>query len=89
MRDFLRTGNDADLVEGPDLGGKAAMDAEHSAVDDGGEGEEIEDLTAGFPDGGVAVLLLALLIETIHLCDLARFVVAADEGDLVGVSVRG
>lgn len=64
------------------------MDAEDFAVDDGAEGHEVEDLAAGFPDGGVAVFLDAFFVETVDLGDLAGFVVAADEGHAVGVSVE-
>lgn len=62
------------------------MHAEDFAVDDGAEDEEVEDLTAGFPDGGVAVLGLAFFVETVDLGYLTGFVVAANEGDSIGVS---
>lgn len=86
MRDLLRAGDDADLVESADLGTETAVHAEHFAVDDGGQDEEVEDLAAGLPDGRVAVLLLTLLVETVDLGDLAGFVVASDESDAVGES---
>ena len=84
VRDLLRASDDADLVEGADFGTQTAVDAEHFTVDDGSEDEEIENLAAGFPDGGVAVFLLAFFVEAIDLGDLTGFVVAADEGDAVG-----
>lgn len=62
------------------------MDAEDFAIDDGAEGHEVEDLTACFPDGCVAVFLYAFFVETIDLGDLPGFVVTADEGHAVGVS---
>ena len=62
------------------------MDAEDFAVDDSAEDEEVEDLTAGFPDGGVAVFGLAFFVEAVDLGYLTGFVVAADEGDSVGVA---
>lgn len=64
------------------------MNAEDFAVNDGAKDEEIEDLTASFPDGGVAVFLLAFFVESVYLGDLARLVIAADEGDAVGVAAR-
>lgn len=64
------------------------MDAQNFPVDDGGEGQEIEDLTAGFPDRGVSVFLLAFFVEAVDLGDLPGFVVAADEGYAVGVSIQ-
>jgi len=88
VRDLLSASNDTDLVEGADFGTQPTVDAEDFAVNDGAENEEIEDLAAGFPDGSVAVFLLAFFVETVHLRDLARLVIAADEGDAVGVATR-
>lgn len=79
--DLLGTGDNADLVEGADFRAQAAMHAEDFAVDNGAENEEVEDLAAGFPDGGVPVLGHAFFIEAVDLCDLARFMVATDEGN--------
>ena len=62
------------------------MYAEDFAVDDGAEDEEVEDLAAGFPDRGVAVFGLAFFVETVDLGYLTGFVVAADEGDSIGVA---
>ena len=39
----------------------------HSPVDDGGEGEVVEDLGAVAPRVRVAVLALALVVEAVHL----------------------
>jgi hypothetical protein len=86
--DLLSASNDTDLVNCADFRTQPTVDAEDFAVNDGAEDEEIEDLAAGFPDGGVAVFLLAFFVETVHLGDLARLVVAADEGDAVGVATR-
>ena len=83
---LLRASYDTDLVKGADFGAQAAMHAEDFAVDDGAEDEEVEDLAAGFPDGGVAILGLAFFIETVHLGYLTGFVVAAHEGDSIWVS---
>ena len=65
------------------------MYAEHTPIDDGGKGKKVEDLASGFPDGGIAVLLHAFFVEAVDLGDLARLVVAADEGDAVGVTIKG
>ena len=61
------------------------MYAEHVAVNNGGEDQEVEDLAACFPHGSIAIFLLALLIEAIHLRDLSRFVVSANQDNPVGV----
>ena len=85
--DLLGAGDDTDLVDGADLRAQAAVHAEDGPVDDGGQHEEVEDLAAGLPDRGVAVFLLALFVEPVHLCYLARFVVATDEDYPIGVSM--
>ena len=64
------------------------MNAEDFAIDNGAKDKEVEDLAARFPDGCVAVFLLAFFIEAVDLGDLAGFMVAADEGDAIGVSVH-
>lgn len=72
------SGYHSDLVEGADFGAESAVHAEDFAVDDGCEGEKVEDLTARLPDRGVAVLLLALLVEAVDLGNLPGLMVAAD-----------
>jgi hypothetical protein len=59
------------------------VDAEHLSIDYSSQGEEIKNLTASFPYRGVAVLGLALLVETIDLRYLSRLVVSADKCDSV------
>jgi len=59
--------------------------AEDRVVDDGREAEAVEDVDARLPDGGVAVLLEALVVETVDLRDLSALVVAADQGHALRV----
>ena len=49
MRNLLSAGYHADLVERSDFRRKATMNTEHSAVDDSGQSEEVEDLTTRLP----------------------------------------
>jgi hypothetical protein len=81
--DFLGSGNNADLVQCSDFGTQTAVYAKYLAVDNSGEGKEVEDLTAGLPHRSIAILGLAFLVETVDLGDLSRFVVSADECDAV------
>lgn len=67
VRDLLRPCDRPDLVDRPDVGAEPAMDAEHLPVDEGAEREVIKHLAAGLPDRSVAVLLLALVVEAVHL----------------------
>jgi len=47
------------------------VNTEYSTINDSSQGEEVENLTAGFPDGGVSVLLLTFLVKAVDLGDLA------------------
>lgn len=87
VRNLLCASHDADLVDSADLGAQSAVDAEDFAIYDCCENEEVEDLAAGLPDGGVAVFLLAFFIESVDLGDLSGLVVASNESDSIGVSV--
>ena len=89
MRDLLGTSNDTYLVEGANLRTQAAMDAEDLAVNDCTKHEEIEHLTASFPNGSIAVLLLALFVESVDLSDLAGLMIAAYKGHAIRVSGAG
>lgn len=65
------------------------MYTENLAINDSRQGEEVKDLTAGLPDRGVSVFLLAFLVKSIYLSNLTRFVVAADQSNLVRESEFG
>ena len=88
MWNLLGAGNDPDLIQRADFRAQASVHAQHFAVDDSTEDEEVEDLAAGLPDRGVAVFLLAFFVEAIDLGDLTGFVVAAHEGDAVRVAME-
>lgn len=68
---FLSAGYNADLIEGTNFRAETAVDAEYFSVDNGGEGEEVKDLTACFPDGCVSVFGLAFFVEAVDLGDLS------------------
>jgi len=84
MRNLLVSGDGSDLIDGADVRREASVDTENLAVNESGEGEVVEDLCAIFPGVGVAVLLLALIVEAVHLGDLPALVVTPEERDLVG-----
>ena len=89
VRNLLGTSNDTDLVEGANLRTQATVDAEDLAVDDCTEHKEIKYLAAGFPNGCIAVLLLAFFVESVDLSDLAGLVIAAYKGHAIRVSGAG
>lgn len=62
------------------------METEDLVVNEGGEGEVVEKVGEVLPDVGVAIFAQTLIVESVDLCDLAGFVVAAQNGDAAGVT---
>ena len=62
------------------------MHAEDAAIDDGAEGKVVEDFATPAPYVAAAVLTLTFIVKTVDLGDLARLVVAADEGHALRVA---
>ena len=62
------------------------MHTEHLVVDHGGEAQVVEDLGAVAPHIHGAVLPQTLVVEPVHLGDLAGLVVAAYKSDSIRVS---
>lgn len=86
VRHFLDPVQRPDVVQGVDARGQATVKAEDLVIDERGEGEVVEEIGEVFPDVGVAVLAEALVVEAVHLRDLARFVVAAQDRDALGIA---
>jgi hypothetical protein len=55
-------------------------------LDKGGEGEAVEEVGEEAPDVRIPVLTQALVVKAIHLRDLPRLMVPAEDGDTVGVA---
>jgi hypothetical protein len=85
VRNLLGSCYDTNLVNCSDLGTQPAVDAENLPVNNGCQNQEVEYLTTSLPDRGVAILLLALFVETVDLSDLARLMVASDKDNSVGI----
>lgn len=62
---------------------KKDWEGEERGASYSGEGEVIKDLRAVLPRVGVAVLLLAFVVEAVHLGDLPALVIAPQQRDLV------
>ncbi len=75
----------SDLVDGLDLRAEASMHTEHLPVDNGSDGQVIEDLGAVLPGIGVPVFSVDLIVEAVNGGNLAGLVVASQQGDPVGV----
>lgn len=61
------------------------MNAQDAVIDERREAEVVENVCAVAPHVDRAVLSKALVVKPVHLRDLARLVVAADEVDAVWV----
>ena len=55
-------------------------------VDEGGEGEVIEEVGEEFPDVGVAVFTQTFVVETVNLSNLTRFVIPSEDRDAIPVA---
>lgn len=87
MRNLLSSGDNPDLIDGPDLGAETAVDTKDGAVHNRSENQEIKHLATCLPNRCVAVLCLTFLVEPVYLRDLPGLVVSTDQDDAIGISV--
>lgn len=78
---FAATFDVAHLFECGEHGGETGVDAEDLLLDDGADGEVVEDVGAVAPNVDGAVLAEALVVEAVNLSDLAGFVVTSNKTD--------
>ena len=71
-----RTHDVFDLVQIFQLGAQAAVHAENFLVDEGGDGEAIEDIAEDAPESD-RVPAFAFVVETVDSIDLCTFVIAS------------
>lgn len=86
MGNLLNSVKSPDVIESIDTRGEASVEAEDLVVDEGGKGEVVEQVGEVLPDIGISVLAEALIVEAVDLGDLTRLVVAAEDGDALGIS---
>jgi len=86
MGNLLDTVKGSDVVKCVDAGRQATVKAEDLVVDQGGQGEVVEQVGKVFPDIGVAIFPQALIVKPVDLSNLAGFVVATENGNALGVS---
>lgn len=86
MRNLLYPIQRSNVVQCIDAGRETAVEAEDLVFDEGGEREEIEKVGEVLPHVGVAVFAQALVVEAVDLCDLAGFVVTAEDGDALRIT---
>ena len=86
MGNLLYTIQRTDVIECVDRGTQATVKAENLIIDEGGEGEVVEEVSEVFPDIRIAILSKAFVVEPVHLGDLTRLVVSTEDGDAVGIA---
>jgi len=86
MRNFLYTIECSDVIKGIDAGGETSVEAEDLVVDKGGEGEVVKEVGEVLPYIRVPIFSETFVVETVDLRDLARFVVATEDGDALRIS---
>ena len=83
---FLNAVEGSNVVKGVNTGRQTAMETEDLILDQCSKWEIIEQVGKVFPDIGVTVFAQTLVVESIHLGDLARFVIASEDGNALGVT---
>lgn len=79
MRHLLQAVEGSDVIERVDGRAEPAVQAEDLAVDESRQRQEVKQIGEVLPYGRVAVFAEALVVEAVHLGDLAGFVVAAED----------
>ena len=86
VRHLLETVDAVDVVHGADERGDASMHTHDLVVDQSRNAQAIKHVDEVLPRVRASVLLHALVVETVHLRDLASLVVATEQRDAVGVA---
>lgn len=83
VRNFLIPLDKSNLIQCSNIWGQSPVDTKNRLVNECGDREEVEYPAAVSPRVTVSVLVLALVVEAVNLRDLTRFVISAEECDLV------
>jgi hypothetical protein len=86
MRYLLHTIQLANLVQAIQRGRETSVQAENFLFYDCGKRKVIKEVSEVFPNIRISVFPQALIIETIHLCDLARLMISTEDSDAVLVA---
>ena len=81
MRDFHDSVKLLDLIEGVNTRRETTMKAENACLNDSSDWKVVEKGGKILPNVGISVLSKALIVETIHLCDLLGLVVTTENGN--------
>ena len=72
MRSLLDAIKLPDLIKCVNTGGETTVEAEDLALNDGGQGQVVEQLGELLPNVSVAVLTQALIVETVPVDDYKK-----------------
>lgn len=86
MGNLLNSVKSSDVIESIDARRETSVEAEDLVVDEGGKGKVVKQVGEVLPDVGISVLAETLVVEAVDLGDLTRLVVAAKDGDALGIS---
>jgi hypothetical protein len=86
VRDFKSAFEEADLVEGLNIRGKATVDAENFAFNDSADAKMIKNVNTVLPRVGISVLTHIFIVKTVDGGNLPSFVISAKEGDVARVT---
>lgn len=86
MRDFLNAVQGPNVVQSVDRRAQPTVQTEDLVFNESCEGKVVEKVGEVFPHVGVAIFAQALVIEAIHLGDLAGFVVSTKNRNTLGVA---
>jgi hypothetical protein len=83
---FLNAVKRPNVIERVDAGRETTVQTEDLIVNQCSQRQVVEQICEVLPDIGVAVLAETLVVEAVHLGDLSRLVVSAEDGNALGVS---
>ena len=70
MRNFDSSIDGSDLIDGFDFGAESTMNAKDFSIDDGSDGEVVEDFSAILPRVRITIFSVDFIIETIYCSNL-------------------
>lgn len=86
MRNFLDTVERTDVIECVDGRTETSVEAENLVINECSKGKVVEEVGEVFPDVCISVFTQALVVEAVHLCDLAGLVVTTEDSDALGIA---
>jgi hypothetical protein len=86
MGHFLDPVQTSDIIQRVNTRAQSSVQAKYLIVNQGGERKIVEEIGKVLPHVRIAIFAQAFVVKAIHLCDLAGFVVTAEDGDARRVS---